>query len=159
MNRLLLQLGLLFAFLPHAEAREQTPFYDHALNSECVYLTKVTAVDGSHVTFAITEVLRGNETETLTLRALDHTYSVNSEWLLAGTYAASAYGKDSLGWAMKNDCAWVQARVIRDNGVAYFPDWGFSSNGLMPNILFPGGSVGLRVEHLKALLQSKPAKN
>ena len=133
-------------------AHVQAPFYDHARGATAVYLAKVVGVEGHRITFSITQVLRGDQVSKLTLTTYEPNFTLNTEWLLAHG-SDHGYGQDSLGWALKGDCAWVEAEVVHKNGEIYFVDWVLPSEGLTPDITFSDGNKGFTIGHLQTALQ------
>ncbi len=154
MKRFLFFLWVLgVSVLPGGAHVLYSPLYFLA-SSETICLAKATSIQGSTVTFAVTEILRGKNASSMTLRAsANHPFEPKTEWLLIAS--SQGLGNGSVGWP-KGD--WIPARVLRHNSMVYVQMYGLREVLTVPDKL-PDGSEGLTLEHLKQLLAKQPSKS
>jgi hypothetical protein len=154
--------ALIISQLP-VSAHLPAPLTWYLDNTKTACLAKVTTVDGNRISFVVADVLKGKVDHTLILERYPdfEKYAPNSEWLLTSCSWGSG---NTLGWAMKGDCGWIPAAVVRTGGKVYVTDW--TSN--IPDkaaltlasdlVTTPDGRKGYTFEHVKELLKEHPAK-
>ena len=163
MKRVLLVAYLLLPQILPMRAEEAAPLPEYFKSAETVCLANVTAVNGSQITFTVTQALRGKPDHVLNVtRALGaESYIKNSEWLLI----SCSYGlANSVGWDEDRPASWIPGAVIRDGNHVYITDWTVripASDKQPFGIAWdttPDGKRCLTLDHIKRLLIEHPFK-
>ena len=138
---------------------------DYLPSAKNVYLVQATSVDRNKATFTVTEVLRGKAVLNLTLEIYPggESYTPKSEWLLVSC-TPHGLSHASVGWAMKGDCGWIPAKVVRQTGKIYIVDWTSRISAVEKEPfgikwdVTPDGVRCLTLDHVKLILQQTPKK-
>jgi len=110
-------LCLLFLVLTNlAQASTDPGIKVHLATAKTVYLTKVTSVKDGHVTFSITETLRGEPRPSLVLTPeLGFDFKENTLWILISMPAGGK--KDGVGGVMLGWSDWYPVAVVDDASI------------------------------------------
>jgi len=134
-----------------AYAHTQPRITQYVQFSENVCIAQVTAINDGVATFSVREIIKGKPPEILMLRfappdKVPWKIVLNSEWLLASTQAKV----DSVGWAIKGDCGWVNAPIQRVDGKIHL----VGNYGYVDPKLATDPSKGLTLEQLEKLAKT-----
>jgi hypothetical protein len=124
--------------------------------ADSVYVARVTSVDGEKVFFAVTETLRGNPAQILTLKPMERErryYVPKSEWLLVSISPKPTGPEDIVCMWVPEMVAWVARSVTRTNGKVYVHDYETQFENRPPE-----GTEYMTLDRIKQLLIERPYK-
>ncbi len=161
MRPILLALLLFSTLVGVSSAAIPGPIIDYFVWSKTVYVVRVTSVDKDKVNFVVTDTLRGDSVERLSLTpAWGFDAKPNTEWLLVAC-DKGWQDKDSVGWLMAGYCGWIPAPIVRDGPERYVQTmrWIDGVGMEKPDKVFSDHQSGYSIEHIKKLLIEHPDEN